>query len=126
MLRVRSLVAKRKELLQVVGLEETLLARIDEDAIGEKLFEDLPLIDFLFDRRARHEAIDCDGAILADAPRSFARLCVSRRVPIRIEYHDAICRCEIETQAADTRCEQKNENIRLLKKKRINRNRGAR
>ena len=36
--------------MQVVGFEEAPLLRIFEDPIGEKLFEDLPMINLLFDR----------------------------------------------------------------------------
>ena len=43
---------KREKFVQVVGFEQTPLLRILEDPIGQKLLEDLPMINLLFDRTA--------------------------------------------------------------------------
>ena len=93
--------------MQVCQLEKAPLFRVLQDFVGEKRFENLPVVNFLFNGACRHQPVDGDVSLLAQTPCPFSCLNVGRRIPIWIEYDDAIGAGQIDAEPTNFRCEQK-------------------
>ena len=106
-------IGEGEELVEVVALEEALLARILEYLVGEELLEYLPMVDLLLDGAGGEQAVDGHVARLTDAPGAFARLQVVARIPVRVEDDDLVGADEVETQAAHLGRQQEEKYARV-------------
>src|SRR5215472_1056038 len=105
-----------EEALDVGGVEcRSGVAAGFVDAFCQRLLAFLQLQHALFDSALRHELVDKDGLVLADAVGAVGRLVLDRRVPPGVVVDDRIGRGQIEPGAAGLEADQKERHLALLK-----------
>lgn len=93
-------VPEREQVTNVGLAEVAALSRVLQYFVGEKLLEDLPMIDFLFDGALRDQTIHCNVLELPNTVCPFSRLRISGRVPVRVIQQHAVCASEVDPEAA--------------------------
>ena len=73
-----------------------------------------PLHNVLLHTVARHQPVDVDLSLLADAVSSGLCLQVVLWVPVRVEYHDRVCRGQIDPQPPSTGGQKEAEILRAF------------
>ena len=102
-----------EQIVQIGASEGAEIVSFSQNAIRKNRFEDLAVINLLFDRPACDQAVDGDRTLLPDSPTSLARLNIDGWVPIRIKKNDSIGPNEIDSESSHSRSQQKQKDGRI-------------
>lgn len=103
-----------EELMHVRMLEESLLRWVLEHFVCHELFEDLSVVDLLFESVVNNEPVDLDIPSLPNAEGPVSGLDVDHGVPVRVKDHNLVSRSKVNAKATDTRGQQEEVVLGLL------------